>query len=217
MRTGRPPTMRSRLIEILLADESPTGMTHGQLMSAMGFADRRSLSSVIGKAHEFGRIFAIGKLKDMRYFGTAERREACRGATEALIATEQAARKQAAKDRQKAYDTRRRQDEAFREKDRLRCRKKRAAEPAKREQVVKPVVRQPKQRDVNAVVPPKPSVPAPVVVKGNGTHPRKDGPAIVPAHVRVQVCPSGIDRRYAVPEGYVGEFTQQWKQLRGRA
>jgi hypothetical protein len=44
--------------------------------------------------------------------------------------------------------------------------------------------------------------------------PRLDGPVVVPAHVKVTVCPSGRDARFSAPDGFVGEFVREWRERR---
>lgn len=39
-------------------------------------------------------------------------------------------------------------------------------------------------------------------------------PVVIPAHVKVTVCPSGTDARFAAAPGHVGEFAREWADRR---
>ena len=38
---------------------------------------------------------------------------------------------------------------------------------------------------------------------------------VTPPHVKIKACPSGTDTRFHADLGHIGEFSREWRQLRG--
>jgi hypothetical protein len=100
-------------------------------------------------------------------------------------------------------------------------RKRYLARKEKEGKTVSPKRRGPRRQvDLNRVVPEKPSVNAPVTIYAKSTKPAllHGDPIITPA-TRVTRCAHGEDYRYTFrpTDGWAGEFTQQWQQLRRQA
>lgn len=194
-RRGRRTTTRRLVIAALAASERPAGETFATLLESTGMG-RRILSTTLNNMRRKGIAFIVGPRGAQHYFATAEKRDAGRDAVAEEMVQVEADRLCRA-----------------RALDRERCRQRRIAKialrppkpakpaktpkAAKKESVVRGLVRQP-------------ALNANVVIKKR----REELPVTYAPDCKHTVCPCGKDTRYSVPAGFVGEFTQQWRELR---
>jgi hypothetical protein len=92
MRTGRPATLRPAILLALASSRNPIGMSSPELADAVNWKPA-TLKQTLYRMVCDGRVFSLGAQKDTRYFGSAERREACRAAFDAHMAVVYAERK----------------------------------------------------------------------------------------------------------------------------
>lgn len=92
--------IRASLVRALADDASEVGMTYAELMAATGVKDTAT-SAAISNLRTSGRIFIAGVHQYRRYYGSAERMEACRPAYEAWVASVKKAAREARREKQR--------------------------------------------------------------------------------------------------------------------
>lgn len=201
----KPETFASKITAALHACTDPLGATLDHLRESSGVP----LDRVVHATHRLiyrGQAFTVSCKPFSRYFATKEARDSAEPAVLEHVAVLRAEVKRATAQRAQDKRTERlHADDAFRERRRDVNRKsyKKNAKPAK----AKP----PKAKPI-VLAPAKPKTPE------QQTRARwAKQEAIVPPSVKVTVCPGFTPRTFAPPPFFRGEFSNEWRQLRGAA
>jgi hypothetical protein len=191
--SAKPDSLRSKLRAALAGITSSLGATNEELKLATGM-DAVILSRVVHCLSKSKQIHMVHRGRHTRYFATQEARDAAVPEVNAMA--------DAIKTATRAINDARK---AARYYERIKARPPKPARAPKPPKIVKPAKA-------------KMCMPANVTVKARASHASfKDQSAIIPPHVKVQVCPSGKDTRFTFhpPKGWIGEISKQWSLLKG--
>lgn len=177
-------------IETIKAHIRASG-TEGLSVAQMAKLINRTPVRVHDVLREFGRdLFKHGNCKHVRYFLIEEHAAAYAVRLAAVLAQVAVERK---------------------ERERLRSARRNAERCLLRADLPKKPRKTPERKPVvqGATSPWRAETPT----KRNTNRSAK-AETVTPDHVVPQICPAGMDYRFSVDPGYVGEFTKQWKELR---